>query len=204
MIGILLALQVDSWNDDRLRRIEELNYYHNVREQLVDDSTNIYGNKRYNSQYLNQFNIAINIIERDDRSQIDSLGKIMLNLTEYSDFDRQGNLYETLVTGGEIKILRNQDVINAMRELEGRYIYMNRMENIHWDVIMQDVLPAISTNLKFATSEVQDPEHAYSYQFQNLILGLKTIMQEKDTIYLETNERIKSLIDLIDRELAEK
>ncbi len=204
MIGILLALQVDSWNDDRLRRIEEINYYHNFREQLIDDSTNIFGNKRYNSRYLNQFNFAINIIERDDRSLIDSLGKIMFNLTEYSDFDRQGNLYETLVTGGEIKILRNEEIINAIRELEGRYIYMNRMENIHWDVIIKDVLPAISTNLKFATFEVQEPEQAYSYQFQNLILGLKTIMQEKDTIYLETNQRIKSLIEVIDRELAEK
>ncbi len=201
MIGILLALQVDSWNDDRLRRIEELNYYKNVRMQLEDDSTSIYSNRRFNLRYMNQFSSAINIIENDDRSEMDELGRIMLNLTQYSDFDRHGNLYETLVTGGEIKLLRNRDIINSIRDLERRYIYMNRMENIHWSVIMQDVLPSISLNLKFATSEIQQPEGAYSYQFQNLILGLTTIMREKDTIYFETNEHIKSLIGLIDREL---
>ncbi len=201
MIGILLALQVDSWNDDRLKRIEELNYYRNVREQLVDDSTSINANRRYNLRYLKQFNTAINIIEIDDRSQIDSLGEIMLNLTQYSDFDRQGNLYETLVTGGEIKLLRNREIINGIRDLERRYIYMNRMENIHWSVIMQDVLPSISLNLKFSTSEIQQPERVYTYQFQNLILGLTIIMGEKDTIYFETNDHIKSLMGLIDKEL---
>ena len=202
MIGILLALQVNSWNDDRLRRIDEINYYKNVQEQLIADSTSIFGNRQYNRHFLNQFNTAINIIEKNDRNQIDSLGKIILNLTEYSDFDRQGNIYETLVTGGEIKLLRNQDIINSIQALEGRYIYMNRMENIHWDVIMQDVLPLISENLKFANSEIQKPEQVYSYKFQNLILGLIIIMQEKDMIYRQTNERIRALINLIDKELT--
>jgi len=201
MIGILLAFQVDSWNEDRLRRKHELNYYKNVRHQLVDDSTNIYSNRGFNQRYLRQFNYAIDIIEENDLSQIDSLGRIMINLTEYSDFDRQGNIYETLVTSGEIKLLKNQDIIEAIRALEGRYIYMNRMENIHWDVIMQDVLPAISSTLKFTNTQVKDIEQAYSYEFQNLILGLKIIMQEKDTIYLRTNEHINSLIGIIDLEL---
>lgn len=204
MIGILLALQVDSWNDDRLRRVQEINYYRNMREQLVHDSTDIAGNRQYNRYYLDLFNIAINIIEIDDRSQIDTLGNIMLNLTQYSDLDRRGNLYETLVTGGEIQILRNQQIINGTRDLERRYNYINRMENIHWDVIMQDVLPAINSTLKFATSEVQEPEKVYTYQFQNLILGLRTIMEEKETIYIQTNERIKYLIGLIDQELGSK
>jgi hypothetical protein len=203
MIGILLALQVNDWNDQRLRRLEEKNYYQNVREQIIADSLNIFGNRQYNRRYLNQFNTAIAIVEENDRTQIDSLGKIILNLTEYSDFDRQGNIYETLVTGGEIKLIRNQDIINAIQLLEGRYIYMNRMENIHWDVIMQDVLPSISESLKFSTAEIQKPEQVYSYRFQNLILGLTIIMEEKETIYIENNERIKALIDLIDQELAE-
>ena len=202
MIGILLAFQVDNWNDDRLRRIKEINYYRNIREQLLVDSTNIDGNRGFNRRYLDMFRKAIHIIERDDRSQIDSLGNIMLNLTQYSDVDRRGNLYETLVTGGEIQLLRNQQIINSTRDLERQYIYMNRMESIHWEVIMQDVLPSISSSLKFATSEVQRPEEVYTYQFQNLILGLIIIMEEKETIYIQTNERIKHLIDLIDQDLG--
>ena len=204
MIGILLAFQVDSWNDDILRRRQELNYYKNVREQLVDDSTNIYDNRTFNNRHLRQFNYAIDIIEENDRSAIDSLGKIIFNLTEYSDFDQQGNIYETLITGGEIKLLKNQNIIEAIRDLEGRYFYMIRMEKIHWGIIMQDVLPAISSTLKFSSYQVKEPEQVYSYRFQNLIWGLKRVMLEKDTIYLETNERIKSLIGIIDQEIEVK
>lgn len=204
MIGILLAFQVDSWNDGMLRRKQELNYYKNVREQLVDDSTSIFDNWQFNNRYLRQFDFAIDIIEEDDRSQIDTLGKIMFNLTEYSDFDQQGNIYETLVTGGEIKLLKNQEIIEAIRDLERRYIYMNRMENIHWDFITQEVVPAISRNLKLSSAQVNEPEAVYSYRFQNLIFGLKTIMQEKDTIYLETNEQIRAIMSIIDLELEAK
>ncbi|MGI9547268.1 MAG: DUF6090 family protein, partial [Flavobacteriaceae bacterium] len=204
MIGILLAFQVDSWNDDWLRRKQELNYYKNVREQLVHDRLSIIGNQQFNYRYLIQFEHAIDIIENNDRTEIDSLGKIIINLTEYSDFDRQGNIYETLVTGGEIKLLKNKDIIDGIRNLEGRYIYMNRMENIHWEVIMQDVLPSIGDNLKFRSAQIQQPDMVYSYRFQNLIIGLQSIMQEKDTIYLETNRSIKSLIGIIDQELEDK
>ena len=44
------------------------------------------------------------LIETNDRSKMDTLGIIIRNMVQYSDFDREGNIYETLVNSGEIKI----------------------------------------------------------------------------------------------------
>ncbi|PCI33240.1 MAG: hypothetical protein COB60_08105 [Flavobacteriaceae bacterium] len=81
-------------NDSRIKRNSELNYYKNIRDQIIDDKELIQSQKDFNNYYMEQFIYANKIIEANDRSQLDTLGKIVRNLTQYSDFDRQGNIYE--------------------------------------------------------------------------------------------------------------
>ena len=38
MVGILLALQVNSWNENRLERIEEINLLEGIHKDLVQDT----------------------------------------------------------------------------------------------------------------------------------------------------------------------
>ena len=102
MIGISLAFQVDNWNENRLKKDEETRYYQNIRDQIVADAELIQDQMHFNNRYMAQFNYAYAIIESMDRSKMDTLGLIIRNLTEYSDFDRQGNIYETMVNSGEI------------------------------------------------------------------------------------------------------
>jgi len=44
VIGILIALQVDTWNQDRLERQEEFKYLERIRVDLVQDT--LYYNQR--------------------------------------------------------------------------------------------------------------------------------------------------------------
>ncbi len=44
--------------------------------------------------------------------QMDTLASIIPKLTNYSDFDREGNIYETMVNSGKIQLLRNQEIVN--------------------------------------------------------------------------------------------
>ncbi len=58
MIGILLAFQVDNWNEDREKKIEEIRTYENIREQILGDKEQIQGQIDYNNHYLAQFEYA--------------------------------------------------------------------------------------------------------------------------------------------------
>lgn len=202
MIGILLAFQVDKWNIDRTKRQAELAYYESIKNQIEDDQYQLKGQINYNARYLAQFNYAIEIIENDDKTKLDTLGKIARNLTNYSDFDKQGNIYETMVNSGQIKLLSNEKIIEGVRNLEQRYMYINRMENIHYDAMITYVIPSINGAVKFSTGEVKAPDDLYSFKFQNLILALVRIMEEKHQIYHSTTEEIGSVIALIDEELG--
>ena len=201
MIGILLAFQVSKWNDNRIKKDSEITYYKNIKDQINDDKTLIQSQIDYNSRFLNQFKFANNIIERNERTNKDTLGIIIRNLISYSDFDRRGSIYETMVNSGEIKLLKNIEIINLIRILEERYNYMNRMEEIHKNVVLNYAAPMISQLISFSNNEIMEIDEVFSFEMQNLILIMIQISEEKNYVYTSSISYIDNTLELIDKEL---
>ncbi|WP_121066519.1 DUF6090 family protein [Maribacter vaceletii] len=202
MVGISLAFQLDNWNENRIKENTEINYYKNIKDQIDDDKTLIIEQLEYNNLYMSQFKYANEVLDANDRSKMDTLGHIIRNLTQYSDFDRKGNIHETLVNSGEIKLLKNNTIVNRIRMLEEKYNYVNRMENIHYDAIMSHVIQAINPVIKFSNGKIQKPDEIYNYKFQNLVLSILQVMIEKDKVYHEVLYEIEFTINLINEELV--
>jgi len=202
MIGISLAFQVSNWDDNRIKKKAEIRFYENIKVQIIDDKELIEGQKRYNNFFMSQFKYANEIIETNDRSKIDTLGLIVRNLSNYSDFDKEGNIYETMVNSGQIKLLQNHEIVNGIRELEELYHYMNRMENIHYDAMMNHVIMAVTHVLKFSTGEIKKPDEVFTYKFQNNVIVLMQVMREKNEIYSKALNEIERVTKLIDEELG--
>jgi len=108
-----------------------------------------------------------------------------------------------MVNSGEIKLLRNHDIVNGIRKLEEKYLYINRMENIHYDAVMIHVVQSINPLIKFSTGKIQRPELIFNYEFQNLLSELIQIMQEKNKVYGEAIQEIEVITDLIDKDLED-
>ncbi len=203
MIGISLAFQLDNWNENRVKDNTEISYYKNIRDQIAGDKELIERELSFNLDYQRQFGYANGILETMDFDKMDTLGIIVRSLTQYSDFDQQGNIYETLVNSGEIKLLHNLQIVNGIRNLEEKYLYVNRIENIHYDAMITYVVPAINPYLKFSSAEIMKPKAFYTYEFQNLLLSLMQIMEEKKEAYQEVLDEIERVTILIDTELKE-
>ncbi len=201
VIGILIALQINNWNNNRIKKNTENQYYQNIKRQITEDKQEIIACINYNNNRLKLFNFGTQIIEKNDRSKIDTLGNIALKLTDYSDFLRQGNIYETMVNSGEIKLLNNPDIVEEIRRLEETYIYVNKMEEIHRDIILNIFANDLSDIFKLATREVIQEEEIFSIKFQNIIVSFVGIMGEKDEVYNQALDKIQEITELIDKEL---
>jgi hypothetical protein len=201
MIGILGAFTLNNWNTQRTKIKAEKISYANIKRQINDDKNVIIGNINYNKLYLKQYELAIEIIEENDRNQIDTLGYIALNLTKYSDVNRNSNIYQTLVNSGELRLLTNPEVIERLQRLEETYTYMNRMEKIHLDVILFGIVTDLQMVMKYSDRSVQIPNKLYEYEFQNLFLTMIGIMNEKDGIYNQAIDEIDAITELIQKEL---
>jgi len=202
VIGILIALSINNQNQERINRTEEQNYYKYIKSQLNADKGEIRGNVNYNNNYLQQYKYAINIIEKNDRSEIDSLAQITINLMKYSDFHRQSNIYETMVNSGEIKLLKNQQIIEKLQKLEETYIYINKLENTHSEAANRFIVPDIVRMIKVFNMKIEDIEKFYSFEFQNTFVLMSSLMMEKNEIYQRGLDEINVLTNLIDDELG--
>ena len=109
-----------------------------------------------------------------------------------------------MVNSGEIKLLQNHNIVEGIREIEERYNYMNRMERIHYDAMMNHVSLLTFPVLKFSDNQIKKPELVYTYEFQNMILILIQIMEEKNRTYTSALDKIESTISYIDKELLDK
>jgi len=201
VIGILIALQINNWNNDRIKKIAEHKYYENLKGELAEDKLELNGVIKYNIDDIEKFKYGIQIIEINDRKSVDTLGHISMTLFRYSDAYVQNNLYNTILNSGEIKLVNNTKIIEGIRKLEETYLYINKMEDIHRDVILNNALISLKKNLKFTNSEIQHQDELFTFEFQNLMYVFVGIMDEKDEIYNRALVEIQAINELIDEEL---
>jgi hypothetical protein len=204
VVGILLALYLNNWNQKRSDKKLEIQYYQSMKNQLNEDLEIIIGEMDYNQTYLDQLSYAENLIFLNDRRNLDTLGKIAINMVKYSDFRRKSSIYQTLVTSGEIIIIKNSRIIEKLQNLEETYTYINRLEENHSTIILSQIIPDIRERIQFNPVKVVNPEAIFNYQFQNSFDILIYIMMEKSGIYARAKDEIQSLIDLIDQELKDR
>jgi hypothetical protein len=203
VVGILLALYLNNWNQKRTNNKQEIQYYQSMKNQLNEDMYAIIGNMDYNQNFLNQFSYAKNLILSNDKNKIDTLGKIALNLLRFSDFRRKSSIYQTLVNSGEIKNINNNKIIEELQSLEEIYIYINRLEETHLNFILSQIVPNIMQVFLMDPFKIKDPKILYSYQFQNKFDLLIGLMMEKMEAYNQAKIEISFTIELIDQELKD-
>ena len=201
VVGILLALYLNNWNQKMTDKKLETQYYQSMNNQLNEDLDIILGEINYNQNYLNQFFYAKNLILLNDKCKIDTLGSIAVNMVRFSDFRRKSNIYQTLINSGEIIKINNYKITEKLQSLEETYTYINRLEENHSSIILSQIIPDIRQRIQFDPLKVENPESLFEYQFQNNFDILIILMLEKSDIYKRAKDEIGSIIDLIEHVL---
>jgi len=201
VIGILLALQIDNWNSRRLDREEAVKSYKNVRRQLMEDRAELMKVKEMNSHHTATIERAGYLIQEKSEQKTDSLAMMIMGLSQYSDFHRSGNIYETLVNSGAIKLLRNPEVTSNLQRLEMTYTNLNKLEDIHWEIILNELSPELKGVINYATLEIVKPEKLYSVEIQNFLIESIYMTNAKELIYNKALAEIDVVVEEIDQEL---
>lgn len=199
--GILIALSISNWDSKKSKRSDELKIYENISNMINEDREEIDGSRRYNDDYLGQFQFADQIIRENDRTKLDTLVRIAINLSKYSDFNRNSNVYQNLLNSGELKLLKNTALITMLQELEQTYIYLNRIENIHLQFIMEVVIHDLINSVRLSTVKAERPEELYSFHIHNFFIVSIGISNEKNEVYQRAIKEIDKITQLIDEEM---
>ncbi len=204
VIGILIALQINNWNNGRLQNEAAVKSYENIKRQVKDDQKELNEVKGFNTYFSKAYEYAHRIIMEQDKNKVDSLALIAMGLSQYSDFHRSGTIYETLVNSGDLKLLKNDSITSALQQLETTYIFINKLEDMHWELIINELSPELRGVINYATREVIRPEKLYAVEMQNIFYEIIGLTKIKESVYEQALGEIAGIIALIDEELAPK
>lgn len=195
VVGILLALQFDNWDKNQQYREIEQQYYQDLATQLIDDKHTLLGQIEYSDNFRIQYKQALDIVATDDKSRKNELAKYALNLKSYSDFRRKSTIYQTLVSSGDIKHIRNKKLIALLQNLESEYSYIERIEDTHREVILESIFPSFLIKaIRISDLSIVEPKILYNYQFENIVIVTISLMDEKTDIYKRAIEEIDGIL----------
>ncbi len=201
VIGILIALQINNWNNRRILDRNEIKSYHNITQQLHEDKEEITKAKDYNDYRFKVYKYANKIIASQDYKRQDSLAMCIMRLAEFSDFQRSGNIYESLVNSGDIKLIKNDSIPNQLQKLQMTYTYINKLEDMHWEMINGPIAQEMRGSINYANFKPIKPEKLYSIDMQNIIISTLYLTGYKNSAYDKALNEIDILINLLNKEL---
>jgi len=220
VIGILIALQINNWNENRKNSIEEKAILENLLENLKlskAQSELLISEEITLKQSLIQI-LGIDANNTKITSQIipDSIFKSAV--WELQSDQPTFNAYNNLKSTNKLNLIKNKKINEKFTELEFRQNKLNdilddrlKVHQIRVDDIMENdinFIPLVKSNIPDINIE-NEPKNNYSQlleikRIRNL-LGMKlTFTQDVINSRENLDKEIKDLITLIEEELSEK
>jgi hypothetical protein len=115
MIGILLALQVNNWNEERKKRILEANYYCTLLEDLNQDVIEIKKQLETNELRIESSNKFIALLQKPSFTQFEVV-QAMLGAVSKTTFTFQPSkaAFEDLKSSGNLGLLKDLTIKNKL------------------------------------------------------------------------------------------
>lgn len=226
VIGILIALQVNNWNENRLERQLEKKYLHGLQRDLNRD---IEGLDRMTNIRKDIINSALKVMKMNTPSTLEELREVndeFLIIHFWYEFTPNNNTFNELTSSGNLSLIRNDtikdllmsmEILNAeivqnrnhMRRDYDHYIY-DELANYEW-------LPLINLDTLGKTNRLIPIEEVSEDRLRNLNQEAGEIMNNKVIrngwilaiannaymldLYKEMRKQNARLQDLIEREL---
>jgi hypothetical protein len=118
VIGILIALQINNWNEQRKQNTAEKEFTQGIKNDLIQD-------KQFINMVLDRITPKINAYSTlndssltilKNKTKVDSLLKIYLNLGQRTFYPISGS-YQAAISGNEINRYKNKQLIQSIIKL---------------------------------------------------------------------------------------
>jgi len=129
VVGILIALQINDYNDARKDRVRELGYLANIRADLAANITEM---DRYLATRTEGIAAAQRIISHFDGEPIEDASAFnadAVSIYAWQRYYQINNTYQELVNSGNFALLSNDTIKHGLLDLEAQYLKMKGEED---------------------------------------------------------------------------
>ena len=211
MIGILLALQVDTWNQNRIDRNTE-------QEALVSLIEEFRLNKERIERKQEKRRIALRNLDLYlEKASAGNASDSLLSITHTSDLfpgitNPSFGIIKSLVSSGEINLIRNDSLRYLLADWEDQTENLRENEEILWEFTL-DYKALIDNYLLIEYREWYDENSIdrktdfeklqKSIVYRNKLVTLHSVMRITIAEAEETIDRLNKIIRLMEAEIEE-
>ena len=206
VIGILIALQVDTWNEDRKLVQQEIALLEDMRSDLQETLRDLQFGKSLNESTIDNYGMLLKAIDRDEpySPKIDS-ASVYINFFHVPRFRR--TTYESLKSQGEI--ISNDSLKREISNVYDRlFTYLTEDQlKIEWAIYNEQTLHFNSKYLRYKESNFPTPypvdfeKMKSDTEFINYLSSLIGFRKFGVDVYDNTIKGIEQVVALIDTEL---
>lgn len=187
VIGILIALQINNYNDARKDRAKELGYLANIRTDVM---ANIAEMDRYLATRTEGIATANRILAHFDGKPIDDLSAFnddQISIYSWRRYYLIDNTYQELVNSGNFALLSNDSIKHGLLDIESQYKKLKAEED-HFRFDSETLL----YHPLYETMDLEPMTADYAYRVSNGQAGRKGTLSAQAFEPLLANRKLKN------------
>ena len=116
VIGILIALQINNWNQNRLNKDLESQYYQRLLDDVSEEKLILEATLNYSKQVTEHAKKAIAVFENAPNANPDPVANLvdMYQASQLLDPNSASSTYQELIASGQINLIQNDSLKTAL------------------------------------------------------------------------------------------
>ena len=218
VIGILIALQINNWNENRKNRNTEIAYLENIKDDL---KLNLASLETFVAERKTSVEASENILKFFDKTEsldINDFNRYCVTVMVWYPFEQHDNTYQELLNSGKLSSISNKAIKDHLQDMQTSFKRISFIEN----EMQQDFESYLydpfftTTDLNTALKNFDEQQRNVSIQSEPNLEQVNTLLNNqafkngfvlsafnsKDLIqeYSQMIESTNILIELIDQE----
>ncbi len=214
MIGILLALQVNNWNDNRKARQQEKSILEKVNVDLKANLKEIKGVNNITQLRLNACKTILNYF--DEKKSVDDSLKLSFELINNDDLFNNANTTYKYIENQGMNVLSNDSLQAKITWMYERHFKnISNRENKNWQIVLNNLRPIMDP--LFESTEIQQSFYGWEYalnnplnydalttnvHFRNIIIRLQNYLMIRSHWQRDTLKELENLISELEIEIS--
>ena len=175
VIGILIALSINNWNEQRKSMLQEVNILTKLNTDLKANLIEIKGLKDMTDNRIKASQTILNYFE--ERKAIDDNLKLSFELINTDDLFNNANTAYKYIENQGVNILTNDSILSKITWMYERdFKNISNRERTNWQILTDDLRPLMDIYLE--VSEPQDKLFNEVYEL-NKPIDMKALSENK-------------------------
>ncbi len=121
VIGILIALQVNNWNEDRKERTIEIRYLQNLKSDLENDSLALLEIRAYRMNTVKAAQDLLSIANSGSIEDVYEVDSLYWAIGVWWEFIPNDNTFQELISSGRLNLIEDESIKKSLMKLSKDY-----------------------------------------------------------------------------------